>query len=179
MRLILRLSHGIDRFVLAIGKLASVFLLLLAALILLDVLSRGSAWANSTRLQELEWHVHAGICFFVFAYTMVSDRHVRVELLRDHWSAKRRAYTEIAGLLFLFLPMVLVVLYYSTLFAHNAWVAGEASPSATGLSHRWIIKACQPIGFALLLLAGISRLLRQVIAVLPAKYQPSLSDTKS
>lgn len=166
MHQLLRICDSIDRFLQIIGKAASVLLLVLAGIIVFDVFTRGTTWANSTRLQELEWHVHAAICFFVFAFALTNDRHVRVELLRDHWSARRRAVVEILGILFLFLPMVLVVLYYSTLLANNAWVSGEASPSATGLSHRWIIKSCQPIGFALLLLAGLSRLVRQVSTVL-------------
>lgn len=162
MQQLLRICDSIDRFLQIIGKLASVLLLVLAGIIVFDVVTRGTTWANSTRLQELEWHFHAAICFFVFAFALVNDRHVRVELLRDNWSVRTRAVVEILGILFLFLPMVLVVLYFSIKFAQNAWVSGEASPSATGLSHRWIIKSCQPVGFALLLVAGLTRLNRQI-----------------
>ena len=179
MHQLLRICDRVDRFLQIIGKAASALLLLLAAVIVIDVITRGTNWANSTRLQELEWHVHAAICFFAFAYTLTSDRHVRVELLRDRWSARHRAVVEILGILFLFLPMVLIVLYYSTLLANNAWVSGEASPSATGLSHRWIIKSCQPIGFALLLLAGTSRLIRQIATLLNGTPSSISSDAQT
>src|SRR5690554_2835498 len=115
MQQLLRICDRVDSFLQIVGKAASVLLLILAAIIVFDVVTRGTTWANSTRLQELEWHIHAAICFFAFAYTLTNDRHVRVELLRDRWSARHRAVVEILGILFLFLPMVLIVLYYSTL----------------------------------------------------------------
>lgn len=178
MQQLLRICDSIDRFLQIIGKVASVLLLFLAGIIVFDVITRGTTWANSTRLQELEWHFHAALCFFVFAFALVNDRHVRVELLRDHWTARRRAAVEIFGILFLFLPLVLIVLYFSIKFAQNAWVSGESSPSATGLSHRWIIKSCQPIGFALLLVAGLTRLIRQIYTLLTGAISSPPSDAE-
>lgn len=178
MQSLLRFCSTLDRVIQAIGKAASLLLLALMAVIVFDVASRGTAWTNSTRLQELEWHIHAAICFLTFAYTMTLDRHVRVEVFRDHWSAKRKAAVDLLGLLFLFLPMVLVALYYSVLFANNSFMSAESSPSATGLSYRWIIKSFQPAGFALLLLAGLTRCVRQT-AILTGHTPPTKPATQA
>lgn len=162
MKLMLRLCDGIDRLLRGIGSASGVLFLLLMGTIILDVVTRGRGWTNSTKLQELEWHFHAALCFLVFAYTMTLDRHVRVEVLRARWSLKTKALVDLAGLLFLFLPFCLLALYHSVNFALISFHGGEASSSVTGLGNRWIIKSFQPLAFVLLLLAGFAAFVRRV-----------------
>lgn len=171
MTKLLRLCDAIDRFLRWIGNASGILFILLMATILLDVVTRGRGWTNSTKLQELEWHFHAALCFLVFAYTMTLDKHVRVEVFRERWTARTKAAVDLLGLLFLFLPLCGVVLYYSVFFALTSYHGGEASASATGLSHRWIIKTFQPLAFVLLLMAGTSAFLRRV-AELAGKVKP-------
>jgi TRAP-type mannitol/chloroaromatic compound transport system permease small subunit len=162
VRRLLRISDGIDRALVRIGSAAGVLFLALMAVILLDVGTRGQGWVSSTKLQELEWHLHAALTFLVFAATYVQDRHVRIEVFRDRWSPRTRAVVELGGLLILFLPMCAVVLYYSSQMAMTSFVRGEASPSVTGLGHRWIIRSFQPLAFLLLVLAGFSVFVRNL-----------------
>lgn len=162
MRRMLSLCDIIDRLLRAIGNASGILFILLMVTIVFDVTTRGRGWTNSTQLQELEWHFHTAICFLVFAYTMTLDKHVRVEVFRERWQPKTKAVVDILGLLFLFLPLCAVALYYSYFFALHSFLGGEASASATGLSHRWIIKSFQPLAFVLLLLAGFSAFVRNV-----------------
>jgi len=171
MTKLLRLSNGIDCFLRWIGSASGILFILLMGTILLDVATRGRGWTNSTKLQELEWHFHTALCFLVFAYTMTLDKHVRVEVFRERWSAKTKAAVDLLGLLFLFLPLCGVALYYSTFFAMTSFYGGEVSASATGLSNRWIIKSFQPLAFVLLLMAGASAFLRR-IAEFAGKVEP-------
>lgn len=168
MRRMLVLCHVIDRGLRAVGSASGILFILLMGTIVLDVTTRGQGWTNSTKLQELEWHFHTALCFLVFAYTMALDKHVRVEVFRERWQPKTKAAVDILGLLLLFLPLCAVALYYSYFFALNSFLGGESSPSATGLSHRWIVKSFQPFAFVLLLLAGISAFTRNLAVLLGA-----------
>lgn len=166
MRRLLALCEIIDRLLRTIGSASGILFILLMGTIILDVTTRGRGWSNSTQLQELEWHFHTALCFLVFAYTMTLDKHVRVEVFRERWRPKTKAVVELVGLLLLFLPLCAVALYYSYFFALNSFVGGESSPSATGLSHRWIVKSFQPLAFVLLLLAGFSAFIRNLAVLL-------------
>ena len=52
------------------------------------------------------------------------------------------------------------MLVYSAPFVRASFELGEVSVSPGGLPYRWAIKAMLPLGFALLLLAALSRLSR-------------------
>ena len=58
------------------------------------------------------------------------------------------------------LPFVALVLIYAVPFVLASWELSEISPSPGGLPLRWLIKGFLPLGFALLLLAIIARLIR-------------------
>lgn len=106
MSRMLDISGAIDRVLRAIGNASGIFFILLMGTIVLDVTTRGQGWTNSTKLQELEWHFHTALSFIVFSYTMALDKHVRVEVFRERWSAKTKAIVDILGLLLLFFLFV-------------------------------------------------------------------------
>jgi TRAP-type mannitol/chloroaromatic compound transport system permease small subunit len=57
----------------------------------------------------------------------------------------------------------MLVVYFSYDFTLRSFLNQEISASATGLTHRWIIKSFLPVGFTLLGLAGVAVLLRKVV----------------
>ena len=60
----------------------------------------------------------------------------------------------------LLLPFIALVLIFSVPFVLQSYAVGEVSQAPGGLPLRWAIKAVMPLGFALLLLAALSRLTR-------------------
>lgn len=152
----------IEQGVAMIGRASGLLVLALIAVIVFDVLTRGTSWTNSTKLQELEWHLQTALVFLSLGYALVKNRHVRIEIFRTGWSPQTQARVEIAGILFLLIPVCAVTLWYSWDFVSYAYRTGESSPSMTGLSHRWIIKSTMPLGVALVLLAGLCALVRAI-----------------
>lgn len=166
MRALLGICERIDGVILRIGNLAGLLFLVLMAVIVFDVITRGRGWTSSTKLQELEWHLHAALCFLVFASTYLRDRHVRIEIFRERWRPRTRAAVELVGLFVLFLPMCAVVFYFSYELAWAAYWRGDSSPSVTGLPHRWIIHSFQPLAFLMLLIVGFSLFVRNLAVLL-------------
>ena len=64
------------------------------------------------------------------------------------------------------LPDCALVVYFTYDFTVRSYDVGEISSSATGLTHRWIIKSVIPIGFSLLGLAGIAIVLRKIVELI-------------
>jgi TRAP-type mannitol/chloroaromatic compound transport system permease small subunit len=60
----------------------------------------------------------------------------------------------------LLLPFIALILIYSVPFVASSYALAEVSASPGGLPLRWLIKAALPLGFSLLLLTVLSRLLR-------------------
>lgn len=127
-----------------------------------DVIAAEQTWIGSTRLQELEWHLHTVLFAFCLGWAYLKGAHVRIGVVRDRLSPRVQAWIEIAGIVLFLLPFCALVLHFSLDFVARSFAQGEGSATAAGLPHRWIIKSALPVGFALLALAGIARLIAVV-----------------
>lgn len=154
-----RFADGLDRFVQSVGRIFSWCFVALVAVIIFDVITRRFLVLGSTKLQELEWHIHTLLFSATLAYGYVRNAHVRVDLVRERLGLRAKAMIELLGILFLLLPFLVVVIYFGSDFAHRAFTEGEVSSAGTGLPYRWIVKAFIPVGFALLLMAALSRII--------------------
>ncbi len=169
----LRFARALERLVSTIGRIFAWLSLPLAAVIVFDVVTRRFFVLGSTRLQELEWHLHAALFLMLLGYAYLRDAHVRIDVLRERMSPRTRAWVEVVGCLLFLIPYSLLLLYYSANFWERSFLLGEASAATTGLPHRWIVKAAMPLGFALLFLAGLSVLLNRLRDLLGGDEPPT------
>jgi len=174
MELLIRVSEGLDRVIVKIGKVAAWAGLALILVTIFDVVTRRFFVLGSTRLQELEWHFHVILFALCLGYAYLKDAHVRIDLVRERLSERTQWWIEIAGGLLFLLPFCAMVVWYGIDFTERSFATSEVSASATGLTHRWLIKAVIPIGFALLGLAGIAILLRKIVELFGSEEQRRL-----
>lgn len=186
MRQLLAVSETLDRIIAGIGKLAAWLLVPLVAIIVVDVVTRKfqlltllreslersgaieaaqlvETYLTSTKFQEMEWHLHAALFLLCLGFGYVRNSHVRIELVRERFSLRTRAWLEFVGCIIFLLPYAALVLYFGIDFAERSFQMNEVSSALTGLSHRWIIKAFVPIGMVLLLIALVAVVLRNIV----------------
>jgi TRAP-type mannitol/chloroaromatic compound transport system permease small subunit len=121
----------------------------------------------------MEWHLHAALFLFCLGFAYVQDAHVRIELVRDRLSPPARVWLELLGALLFLFAYCVVIVKFGFSFAERPWSTSEISSAHTGLSHRWIIKALQPIGFIILGASGIAAALRCVVYLFgPEELRP-------
>ena len=170
-------SNGLATFLTRVGVTAAVVLLsALIFAIMYDVIQRqylgyNPQWTrtdwyrmfSATRVQEMEWHLHAALFLFCLGYAYVKDAHVRIELVRDTLRPRTRVWIELAGCLLFMVPYCYVVMQYGIENAMRSWNIGEGSAAQTGLPNRFVIKAMLPLGFALIALAGMSVALKCMV----------------
>jgi TRAP-type mannitol/chloroaromatic compound transport system permease small subunit len=121
---------------------------------------------TSTRLQEMEWHLHAVLFLMCLGFAYVKDAHVRIELVRERLNPRPRIWIELLGCLLFLVPYCYVVVLYGTDFAERSFAILERSSAQTGLELRFIIKSFLPLGFMILALAGTSVALRCIVYLL-------------
>lgn len=152
----------LDSITYKVGAAVSWLSLLLIIVIVVQVLLRYLFSLNFVELEELQWHLYAIVVMFGLSFTMVNHSHVRVDILRVHFSARLQRIIEIFGIIFLMVPFIFIVIDYGYDLAYEAFRVNESSNSPEGLPYRWIIKSVIPISFIFLLIASISRILRHV-----------------
>ncbi|TIN51143.1 MAG: TRAP transporter small permease subunit, partial [Mesorhizobium sp.] len=94
------------------------------------------------------------------AYAYRDETHVRVDIVYSHLSERGRAICDIITSAFFFL-FVGTMLVAGWRFASDAMAVGESSFTEWGIQY-WPVKLAIPVGAALLLLQGVSRLMRDI-----------------
>ncbi|MGI9336763.1 MAG: TRAP transporter small permease subunit [Gammaproteobacteria bacterium] len=173
----IRLSNVLRKFVDAMGRFGSWMALPLILITVFDLATRKtgklqiwlvenvSEYFGSTMLQELEWHSHTVLFALVLGYGYIWNTHVRVDLVRERLSFRRKAWIEFLGLTIFLIPFTTVVCYFAIEFARDSYAIDEISASLVGLSHRWIIKTVLVVGLVTALIAGIAVWLQVAIVL--------------
>lgn len=163
----------LERPVIWVGEATSWLQLLLVALIIADAIFRRYIrslsivvennlhfFFNSPAIQDGEWHLHTIIFFCAIGYAGVRNAHIRLDILRTRLSEHTRLWIELIGGLLLLLPFILIFMYEAGIFFSYAWIHDEAAGESNGIGNRWFIKSFIFIGPALLLLSGLSMIMR-------------------
>jgi len=159
---LLKISFKLEKILEFVGKIGAWLSLPLIGIIIFDIISRRFFVLGSTKLQEMEWHLHAALFLLALGYAYVKNSHVRIEVIREGFSTKLKSILEVIGILFFILPYTALIVWFGLDFVSRSFAMNEVSSALTGLSHRWIIKSFVPMGMAFLWLAGISVLLRNL-----------------
>ncbi len=171
---LIRIERAFGRVSGWVGGFSAVLLLLLLSNVSYDVVMRYVFNDVSIGMQELEWHLYSMIFLFGIAYTLSVDGHVRVDLVYERLSRRKRALIDILGTLLLLWPFCFLVTGYGIGFAHEAFQLGETSGDPGGLPYRWLIKAMIPVAFVCVLLSSVGFILHALNAYLGLEErQPS------
>jgi len=155
-------SRVLDGVVTFISIFAHATWIILVGVILANVLMRYVLGGSLVALEELQWHLYAFGFMVGLSYTLVHDKHVRVDALAEKWGKQRRAKIEIAAMLILLIPFAAVIFYDSISFIEFSMRLNEKSRSPGGLPYRWIIKSVIPLAMGLLILAALARTARMI-----------------
>jgi len=163
MKYLFPIARALSRLVAFFGRIGAWAAVALMVVILTDVILRRYFVIGSAKLQELEWHLHGILFLTTLGYGYLEGAHVRIELFRDKWSQKTKAWVELFGILLFLLPFTIVTIKFSIDYAAMAYANAEISASMTGLGLRWVIKSFMAFGLSLLTLAGIAEALYLVL----------------
>lgn len=149
------LAGGIDRAVDRVGRAAAWLTLAIAVLMAVNVLLRYGASIGSVWSQELEWHLLAPLALFGMSYALQKGDHVRVDVFYARFPPRTRAAVDLLTAILAIAVSVLVI-RYGIGYVMQSYSIGEVSSDPGGLTHRWVLKALIPIGFAVFALQAVS-----------------------
>lgn len=116
---------------------------------------------SSNAWLEIQWYLFGAMFMLASAYTLRRDEHVRIDVIVGRFSRRTQAIIDVFGFLIFLLPICLLIVWYAIPFAAISVQSGEMSSNAGGLIV-WPAKILIPIGFMLLILQGISEIIKRI-----------------
>jgi TRAP-type mannitol/chloroaromatic compound transport system permease small subunit len=161
MRTLLRIAFAIDRMNERIGK--SVAWLGLGAVVVCtgNAVARYALNIGSNAWLELQWYFNSAVFLLIAAYALKRNEHVRIDVINGRLSARAQAWIDILGGLFMLLPAVTIIAWYSWPSLINSFDIQEYSSDPGGLI-RWPVRLLLPVAFALLGVQAISEIIKRI-----------------
>lgn len=116
---------------------------------------------SSNAWLEIQWYLYSAVFMLASAYTLKRDEHVRVDVFVGRFSKRTQVWIDLFGFLLFLLPVCLLILWYGIPFALISIQSAEMSSNAGGLIV-WPAKVLVPLGFLLLVLQGISEIIKRI-----------------
>lgn len=161
MQQLLSLSRLIDKVSTVIGKFTMWLILATTLISAGNAIVRKAFDMSSNSLLEIQWYLFAAVFMLGAGYGFLCNAHVRIDFISARLSERTRNWVDVLGIVFVLIPFCILLINLSWPFFVNAYTNGEMSQNAGGLI-RWPVYLLVPVGFVLLMLQGLSELIKRV-----------------
>jgi TRAP-type mannitol/chloroaromatic compound transport system permease small subunit len=173
MTYLIKLSRAIDKLNNWLGQQVSWLILIAVLLSAGNALVRYAIGDSSNAFLELQWVLIAAVFLIGAGYTLLHQQHVKVDIVYARFSRRTQLWIDIFGTVFFLFPMAFIVMWLSWPVFVTAYQSGEVSTNTGGLTIWWA-RLLVPVGFFLLLLQGLSELIKR-IAILRGDIDDTLA----
>lgn len=164
MNLLLQLATLIDRLSAAAAWVGRCLVLACCVVSAGNAFLRYAFSIGSNAWLEVQWYMFAGMVMLGGAYTLKVNEHIRIDLFYGRLGPRGRLWVDLLGFIVFFFPLVTLLTWLSWRFFLGSWHSGEASNNVGGLV-LWPAKLLLPVGFGLLLLQGLSEVIKRLAAL--------------
>lgn len=124
------------------------------------VIGRYVFGVNSIWVQESVLYLHATLFMLAAGFTLLADKHVRVDIFYAKASPASRRRIDIAGHLLFLLPSMAALAWWSWPSVRNSWKILEGPISVGGIEAVFLLKSLIPLFCALVALQSLAILIR-------------------
>jgi len=158
---LLNLSRAIDAFTRWVGKRLAWLILVAVVVSALNAIVRKSFDTSSNSWLELQWVLFSIVFLLCSSWTLLDNEHIRIDIVNNMLPKRVRNSIDIIGHVFFLIPLTFVMIITGGPFFMRSVEINEQSGNAGGLP-QWPAKSLIIIGFTMLLLQGISELIKRI-----------------
>lgn len=161
MNFLLSVSRAIDSAQAKIGRALSWLILAAVLVSSINAIIRFALSRSSNAWLELQWYLFSAVFLLGAGYTLLRGEHIKIDIVNSHLPKGVRNVIELIGHVFFLAPFCLVLIWTSWPYFLRSFEGGEMSVNAGGLIV-WPAKLIIPVGFAMLLIQGVSELIKRI-----------------
>jgi TRAP-type mannitol/chloroaromatic compound transport system permease small subunit len=158
---LLKLSRGIDGFTTWVGKRLAWLILVAVIISALNAIVRKTLDTSSNSWLELQWVLFSVVFLLCSPWTLLDNEHIRIDIINNMMPKRVRDIIDLVGHIFFLMPLCVIMIVTGVPFFQRSFEINEQSSNAGGLP-QWPAKSLIMIGFAFLLVQGISELIKRI-----------------
>ena len=116
---------------------------------------------SSNAWLELQWVLFSIVFLLCSPWTLLANEHIRIDILNNLFPTRLRNIIEVVGHAFFLLPLCIIMIITAVPFFLSSYEVNEQSLNAGGLP-QWPSKALIMIAFTMLLIQGLSELVKRI-----------------
>ena len=155
-----RIIEACEAVSLTTGMLVRWLALAMVLIQFVIVVARYVFGLSDVAVQESVLYLHATLFMIGAGYTLLVDGHVRVDIFYSRLGAAGRRRIDLFGHLFLLMPTMVALIYWSWPSVVNSWKIFEWPISVGGIKAVFLLKSLIPAFCILLLVQSVAEVLR-------------------
>jgi TRAP-type mannitol/chloroaromatic compound transport system permease small subunit len=155
-----RIIHVIDRFSYWFGHILCFIVLPLIAAMVFEIFMRYVYVRPTVWAYDVSRMLYGATFILGAGYALFKGVHIRADFLYRLWPARVQATVDLVLYLILYFPSLVVFFLYSFEYSQTAWLRGERGMDTAWMPYLAPIKTALPVGIAMLLIQGISEVLK-------------------
>lgn len=116
---------------------------------------------SSNAWLELQWYLFGAAFLLAAAYTLKQNEHIRIDILYGALGRRTQHWIDLIGHVLFLMPFTAIMVWMLVPYVRRSVLSGEVSTNAGGLII-WPAKALLLAGFTLLLLQGLSEIVKKI-----------------
>lgn len=157
---LIKVTSFIDKISIWSGKAVSILILPMVGSLLFEIISRyffnrPTIWAN-----DISTITYGSFFMLGAGYTLQRQKHIRTDFLYAKWSKRTQGIVDLVLYISLYFPALGIFLWIGGQYALRSVLQMERIISSPWMPYIWPLKLTIPIATMLLLLQGVSELLK-------------------
>ena len=161
LRAFLPVSRSIDAMNAWIGRRLSWLIIAAVLVSAVNATVRKVFDTSSNSWLELQWVLFSVVFLLCSPWTLLANEHIRIDIVNNLLPKRLRDSIDVVGHTFFLLPLTIVMMLTGVPFFLRSYEINEQSGNAGGLP-QWPTKALIMIGFTLLMIQGLSELIKRL-----------------
>ena len=161
MQSLLKMSRRIDAFTTWTGKRLAWLILVAVVVSALNAAVRKIFAVSSNSWLDLQWVLFSMVFLLCSPWTLLDNEHIRIDIINNMLPKRLRDSIDVMGHVLFLMPLSIVMIITGVPFFLRSIEINEQSGNAGGLP-QWPAKSLIMVGFAFLLVQGISELIKRI-----------------
>lgn len=159
---LLKVVNFVDNISIWSGKVVAWMVLPMIGSLVYEVICRYFFNAPTIWAGDLSTILYGAFFMLGSAYTLQRQQHIRTDFLYANWSTRTKGWVDSILYITCYFPGLGIFLWLSWTYALKSTMLQERIISSPWMPHIWPLKLCIPLSVLLLLIQGVSELIKSL-----------------